>query len=755
MRWKNIRLLLFREARDQLRDRRTLFMIFVLPMLLYPLLGMSMFQVMQFVREQPTRVLLFGADQLPSSPQLVDGQQFAARWFSSPQQVGLLELVPAGDAEGIGEGRTDLGQKAVEQGRFEAMVYFPHDFAQRLEAFQENLRERRASQAEAQGEVLEVPAPELYYNTAKEKSQLAYVRMSQILERWSDEIGRQNLASTNLPATTARPFELAEHDVAEATERDAAIWAKVLPFLLLIWALTGAFYPAIDLCAGEKERGTLETLLTSPAERSEIVWGKLLTVMLFSVATAVLNIASMGLTGTVVLSHLPQFGPPPALAPLWLTIALLPISAMFSALCLALAALARSSKEGQYYLMPLVVLTLPLVILPMAPGVELTLGNSLIPVTGVVLLLRSMLEGNYLQALPFVPPVVAVTMACCLLAIRWAVDQFNSESVMFRESERLDVALWMRHLRRDRRATPTVAMAVCCGVLILILRFFMGSALPNQPQGFVDFARLTLIMQLCVILTPAVLMTVMLTRSPARTLLLRNPPWLAIPAGVLLAVLLHPAANQLNVLVQRLYPVSSELETLLAGMLDDAPSIWSLVLLLAVVPALCEELAFRGFILSGFRHLGHKWRAIVFSALLFGISHGIFQQSIVASLLGLVLGYLAVQTGSLLPGILFHATHNALALLGAKFLPGWAAGHAGLHWALNTEAGAETLYRWPTAALGLALAAPLLWWLHRLPYQKSAEEVLQEAIDHHTPRGGMAAADAEQPAAEPQTVDQG
>ena len=79
------------------------------------------------------------------------------------------------------------------------------------------------------------------------------------------------------------------------------------------------------------------------------------------------------------MSQLPRFGPPPPLAPLWLLIALVPVSALFSALCMALAAFARSTKEGQYYLMPLVLVTLPLVMLPMSPGVELNLGNSLIP----------------------------------------------------------------------------------------------------------------------------------------------------------------------------------------------------------------------------------------------------------------------------------------------------------------------------------------------------------------------------------------
>ena len=72
----------------------------------------------------------------------------------------------------------------------------------------------------------------------------------------------------------------------------------------MIWALTGAFYPAIDLCAGEKERGTLETLLTSPADRREIVCGKLLTVTTFSSATAVLNLSSLVLTGSLFFGQM-------------------------------------------------------------------------------------------------------------------------------------------------------------------------------------------------------------------------------------------------------------------------------------------------------------------------------------------------------------------------------------------------------------------------------------------------------------------
>lgn len=735
MNWNNIKLIFTREVRDQLRDRRTLFMMAVLPLLLYPLLGMSLFQVAQFIREQPTRVLVIGRSGLPTVPSLVEGDHFAERLFAEPDKLRLLELHFAEDSDLAGQ--HDLkpeawARAAVEQGEYEAVVYVPPDFASRLDAFRAALVEQARSPGSGAGDHASgVPSPAIFYNTAKEKSQLAYLRISRVLDSWTDEIIRQNLASSHFPESAVRPFDLHEHDVAEPSEREAVVWSKILPFLLLVWALTGAFYPAVDLCAGEKERGTLETLLSSPAERIEIVWGKLLTVMLFSVATAVLNILSMGLTGSVVLGQFPEIGAPPPSAPIWLLAALLPMSALFSALCLALAAFARSSKEGQYYLMPLLLVTMPLVVLPMAPGVELNLGNSLIPVAGVMLLLRAMLEGNYLLALQFAAPVVVVTLACCMFAIRWAVDQFNSESVLFRESERLDFGLWLKHLLRDREATPTVSGAVFCGVLILMVRFFMGFALPS-PDSFNQLVSITVVTQLVVIGTPALLMTIMFTASPAATLLLRRPPWAAVPMALALAVVLHPFAQAVNRLVQVLYPVNRQVREQLESMLAsgaDAP--WQMLLVLAIVPAIFEELAFRGFILSGFRHLGHKWRAIVMSALFFGIAHAVLQQSIVAAVLGVLLGFLAVQTGSVLPGIVFHVAHNAIALFSPQCVEGSLARWPWLEGLLGT--GPDGIAYHPALMFSAGLAAMLiLYWFHRLAYTRSSEESLQETIDLRT-----------------------
>lgn len=731
MNWSNVRLIFSREVRDQLRDRRTLFMIAVLPLLLYPILGMSMFQVLQFVREHPTKVLVIGAQDLPASPSLLQNGRFAARLFKDADKRRLLEITVSTAGGRTLRQQVAEARQSVKQGEYQAVVYFPPDFADRLRAFRELLARQRSDPPEARRgkPKLSVPEPEIYFNSAKEKSQITFVRISQVLDRWLQEIGRQNLATSRLPESAARPFEVTEHDVADKGHRDAAVWGKLLPFLVLIWALTGAFYPAVDLCAGEKERGTLETLLSSPAQRSEIVWGKLLTIMVFSMVTAVLNLLSMGITGSFVMQVLPGLGHPPLLTPLWLLLALVPMSALFSALCLALAAFARSSKEGQYYLMPLVLITMPLVVLPMAPGVELNLGNSLIPVTGVVLLLRAMLEGNYFQALPYAPPVAVVTLTCCLWAIRWAEDQFNSESVLFRESERLDMGLWLRHLMRDRGDTPSAAQALLCGALILLIHFFMNFAV-RQPEHFIDLAMVAAVTQLVVIATPALLMTVMLTRSPRQTLLLRMPPLAALPAAAILALVLHPAVMRLTELVAWLYPMSSDVHEMFHGLLGQAPSLWLMLLVIAVMPAICEELAFRGFILSGLRHTGHKWRAIALSSFFFGIVHGVLQQSIVACVVGLLIGYLAVQTGSLLPGMVYHVIHNSLGVTAARLTQPDAADQPIVSRLVEFAADYGSPYDWPVVVACLLLAAILLAWFRRLPYAKTAEESLQEALEH-------------------------
>ncbi len=746
MNWSNVKLILSRELRDQLRDRRTLFMIAVLPMLLYPLLGMSFLQFSQILEAKPSRVLVIGAldiagyEDLPPLFDPQQGKRFSSKLFFDENHMRLLELEFAkGEPEEGADPPDDPREHArerVQSGEFHAAIFFPPNFIDQLDAFRQDI-EGRVSQLvedeETDSELAadtapKIPSPEIIYSTATEESQICYGRLNGVLRSWAREIGKSNLSAGGMPAETVDPFDLALDDVDEKTGfSGAAIWSKVLPVILIIWAMTGAFYPAVDLCAGEKERGTLETLLSSPAERSEIVLGKLMTVTTFSMATAALNMFSMGATGWLILARMHVFQPPALIAFLWLTLALVPISAMFSAICLALAAMARSTKEGQYYLMPLLTLVMPLVILPMAPGVQLTLGYALIPVAGMVLLLRAVLEGNYWQAAQFCPAVMLVTIGCCLLSIRWAIDQFNSESVLFRESERLDIRLRLRHLITDRGPTPTIAAAIACGSVILLVRFALNLTM-TPPEGFYGFALSTVAVLVLVVLLPALILTAVLTRSPRQTLLLRRPPWLAIPAAAVLAVVLYPTVTTLNVAVAKLYPLSDNMSETLSAMTSvfHTVPLWQLLLLMAVVPAVCEELAFRGFILSGFRQSGHKWRPIIYTSIFFALGHAILQQSIVACVMGIVIGYLAVQTRSIWPCMVYHMCHNGIQMSTLRLTPELLNRVPILGYLFDLSEGATLPCPWPVVGVSALAAVALLAWFRSLPNKNSKGMNCQE-----------------------------
>ncbi|HAN96924.1 MAG TPA: CPBP family intramembrane metalloprotease domain-containing protein, partial [Planctomycetaceae bacterium] len=697
MSWANVRLIFHRELRDQLRDRRTLFTVLVLPILLYPLLGMTFLQISQFLREHPTRIWVVGydAERLAVDIPLFDGERLSNdleddstrrllefRFDPSvPDELTpfLAELTaePAPDSAGQPEREpsTELQQLLASQ-QVDLLVLFPdaESAAEGDATSDDGLATNEPPSTENQSPIAAEPGTPrvvLAGNLARDSSRVARQRVVRVLERWRDLIVLKTLARNRVSPEATRPFRLEERDLSAVATRRAAVWSKILPFVMLLWALTGAFYPAIDSCAGEKERGTLETMLCGPATRGEIVAGKLMTVVSFSAATSLLNLLSMMFSGALLIGAMPRegsmltFGPPPLLALVWLTLALFPAAALFGSLALAIAVFARSSKEGQYYLMPLLMVSLPLLMIAMLPATELEWGTALIPLTGLMLLLRELIEGDYLSALTYAAPVLAITFGAVYASARWAVAQFCNESVIFRESEQIGLGVWLRHVMRDRTVLPSAGEALLCAVLILLIRFFGQFALA-APSSWNGFAVTTAVTLLAFVATPALLMALLLTRSPTRSLLLRWPGFTPLIVAPLLAVSLHPLLSAFGRLVVTVYEPGPEMEQLgrmLQGFFDQAPGLLSIVLVIAATPAICEELAFRGFVLAGFSSLRNKWAAIALSSFFFGVAHGLLQQSIVATFTGLVLGYVAFQTRSLLPAMLYHFVHNSLAVL--------------------------------------------------------------------------------------------
>lgn len=683
MKWANVKLIFTRELRDQLRDRRTLFTVLVLPLLLYPLMGMALLQVSQFMREHPTNIWVVGAENLPNEPALlVDGKlnndlipgmnpELVQLFHSGSDDEAFLNLIEKFKSE---NDKSVYGDTVIDRMLQQEMKHRGADLAV---VIPRKIQSRSNLDSDESDDESANPTVYIFRNSASDKSNIAADRFNLLISNWQRRFSDKILEENNLTRDSMKSFAVAHADVADESWKKAATWSKILPFIVLIWSLTGAFYPAVDLCAGEKERGTLETLLSSPAGRNEIAIGKLLTVMTFSMVTSLLNLLSMGFTGIFVISRLGAsmqgnplmagtVGLPPLASIGWLLLALIPISALFSALALAAASFARSSKEGQSYLVPLMMICMPLMMLPMMPAAKLDLGTSLIPVSGLMLMLRGLIEGQFAETINYAGPVCAVTLICCWLAIRWVVIQFNSEKVLFRPSERFGISVWVKEVFRTRTDLPLASHALMCGVTILVLKFFIGLGISSNPTTWFDFAKQTIIVLVATIGIPALLMATFLTHRPLKSLKLAKCSIPVACAAVLTALCLHPAVMWLTAGVMTIYPPTGDMhviERMMAGIMSDAPSLWAILLVFAVAPAVIEEFAFRGFILSGMQSLGSNLKAILITSILFGVAHSILQQSIITFFVGMVIGFIAVRTASIIPCILFHFTHNATSVL--------------------------------------------------------------------------------------------
>lgn len=775
--WRNVRLIFAREIRDQLRDRRTLFMILILPMLLYPIMGIGMVQLTLLFSEQPRTVVLLGASDLPGPP-LVESGRFLSNWFLLPQNADKLRVITDADPTPEGEAGRAMRElmehsqairtKLEEKNRLEAeyRATSRQENTQQLAAIKSRVNQLQGDLGEmfarSKAQVLVIvprnfsanvlrvndllskgdriqllddyPRPIIVHNDADEKSLIAYGRVKEVFENWERAILDERLKQAQLPSSLPNPVQPVGENLAMGNQIASNLWSKLFPTLLVLMSVTGAFYPAIDLCAGEKERGTMETLLICPAARSEIVLGKFLTVLCFSICTAMLNLASMGMTSGHIMNMTGRMGQgavvtaPGIGAILTTMILLVPLAALFSALCLSLATFARSSKEGQYYLTPLLMVTLGLTMYCLSPGVEITPFYSIMPVVGVALLLKGLLlhpldaGGLYLYAIP----VLLTTFCYSLLALWWAIDQFRREDVLFREAERFELKLWIKHLMRDKEPLPSFAEAVVCFMLIMFLQFSFLSM--GSGGGMEELPYKIMVQQLAMIGSPALFMALILTTNFRKTLRLNATGPVTLGIVTVLAASLHPLSLALAKNLAWFFPALPEnIIKFMQQMHDPNQPWWIPIVTLAVAPAICEELAFRGFILSGFSRSGRMGLGVVLSALTFGVMHLIPMQVFNAALLGLVLGLIAVKTNSLFPGIWFHFLYNSMAILHGKFgvqLKGKETGDQLFY--RVTDQGIE--YTGVTLALCAITAAVILHYFWRRDLPEQEPELLPDPI---------------------------
>ena len=397
-----------KELTDSLRDHRTVISTVVIPTLLIPLLMLVTTRIAAQTiakarQDVPTVMLLGGED----SPTVTAALQ---------RQPGL-KVVPA-----TADWRTQIADKKVR-----VAVEIPPGFAVGLQ----------------QGHAADVV---LYNYQGEMNSTFAMGQVDQFFQQLRNDTITARLTERGLPATLARPFMTQRQNVAPPEKVGGNLVGGILPYLLMILCVTGAVVPALDLAAGEKERGTMETLLCSPVSRVDVVLGKFLMVLTGSMTAALLSMTSLAVTGYFGLGMLGLAGskgltgeanqltlPAHFIDPWGLAGVILltvPVAVLFSAATLAVSVFAKSYKEGQTYVTPLILLVILPAMLGTLPGVELSSKMALVPVLGVSLACKEMLSGvwNWLElALIFVS-----TAAYAALALWAAVRMFHKESVLFR-----------------------------------------------------------------------------------------------------------------------------------------------------------------------------------------------------------------------------------------------------------------------------------------------------------------------------------
>jgi sodium transport system permease protein len=435
----------------------------------------------------------------------------------------------------------------------------------------------------------------------------------------------------------------------------------MLAFILVVLTLSSSFYPAIDAVAGEKERGTMETLLVAPCGRAELVMGKFVAVFVVTLAAATLNLASMGLTmgplmGVVAADITTglRVTPPVLFGILAL---LVPLSALFSAVSLALSTLARSVKEGQHYLTPLFLVVMPLAMVVMLPDLPLTAALAPVPVTNAVLFFRDLLLGKAEAGTTAI--VMLSTLVYAALALYGCVSLFLREETLFRGPEG-GTALVARPAPRER---PSAGAALLLFTACLAFIWYGQSWFPK------DVVKNVVVTQFTLILGPVVLLALWLRTEPRATFLLRRPPVVATLAAVaagLAAPILNSVLNQALGVTEPapgspLYRMGEQIS------LHVQASPLSAAFVFGVLPAICEELFFRGFVLSGFRASlrggGAVTLAVLASAALFALFHIFPEKWLPTFLMGALLALFAVRTGSIWPGMVAHAVNNASAVL--------------------------------------------------------------------------------------------
>lgn len=674
------------ELRMLMRDTRTILIAVVAPLALFPVLIF----VSRTVEERDRRRIEDATYHYAvTGPEAVYARSLVGRALALDSSAADSAFAPASFVEE----RVDHPDSLVASGALQVVVEgLPAGEYLRIREL-----ERAAAPApDSAGAAAETAAPSvpvlrLHYRSDRDLSRAAMERLRERLEAVRRQHRDSVYRAYGLPIDPDQVGVLESSNVATAEREGGAFLGLILTPLLLFLMLTGGSIVAADAISGEKERGTLETLLTTAARRSEIVTAKQLAVITVGVAVTVINLLNLLVYVVLGLIELPR-SLAVSLSPLSLVVLLglfLPLTVLVSSALLLLSGYAKSYKEYQMYFFPLFLVFFLPAMAGTLPGMDLRSAIAFVPVAGVGVAVREVMLGELDWA--FLMVAFSSTGLAALGAAHLTERTLSTERLISTaELDEADLtggpALFPRRVLR------------WFGVLwvtLLLASLWLGEELGVRGQVLFNIMGLFFVGSLIMVRTYRL--------DPVQAYALRLPPAAAWPAVLVGAPSALVTGMGIAQLFQRFVPVPERMLRDFGEFLGTgAMPLWQMVLMMVVVPGIFEELAFRGLLLHGLSRRLRPVPLVLTVGLVFGFFHVSLWRIPPTAYLGTLLAAVVLLTGSIYPAMLWHALNNAVALVPVEL--GWV-----------SEDFRLPAWAYPAAAAALVASFAVLW-VYRRPY---------------------------------------
>ena len=618
-----IKILFLKEITEILRDKKTLIIMILMPLLLYPamIIGLTLV-VSQIGKNQTENTYYITYEQ--KDEEIISKLKESYESIKEEEELSL-EFV-AGDTSVLASGKVNL-------------------------------------QIEKEKEKTEII---IQYNSTDQTSSITHNQIKKVIEHYGERVLEERLLEKGIDKEFLTPVLIQSKNEATEAENMGISLGGSLGMLLITTILVGAFYPTIDVTTGEKERGTLETLLTLPVSNFQMIFSKFLAVSLIACSSAILSILSLGGSILFLLRGMESAMEGEGLGidyslflsslPLLLIVVMI-TALLLTAISMCFCIFAKSFKEANNYFTPVMLIVMFASMVSMLPSVELEMTTALIPIVNVSLLMKAVIAQKLSYSLSMV--IIAVNLSYSILTIWILAKIYSSENVLFNDGFQ-SFSLFEKRSDMKQGTIPKTGdlILVTAVLLLLILYLSLWAGAKSQMAG-------ALVNQLLILSIPLFLIWYM--KLEVKTVFSCKIPNIKLAAGSLFLYLgTYCFSMILGSFLMRLMPQSTGNLEAGFGELLTYPMV-VLVLVIALMPAVGEELFFRGLLFGSWKLRLKPIVAMLLSSFIFGAFHMSFVKLLPTTMLGLCFSYIVWKTGSIYPAMVLHFINNFFSLLVMKY----------------------------------------------------------------------------------------